>query len=68
MPGLLQASPTWPGDGGAINRARVLTGGGVLVCILNGGCQLRFTLSSGNSARTCDSPMSPPYAPYPFLP
>jgi len=41
----------------------VLSGGEAVVSILYGGCYLRFTLSSENSAHTCDSPMSP-HMPY----
>ena len=37
----------------------MLSGGGVVVLIFYGGCWLRSTLSSENSAHTCDSPMSP---------
>ena len=33
------------------------SGGEVVTSILYGGCQLRFTLSSENSAHTCDSPI-----------
>lgn len=48
-------------DGGTLTIvcSDVVSGWRGVVCILNGRCELRFTLSCENSAHTCNSYMSP---------